>query len=235
MKILGIDSSADTVAVALLEDRTVLASFCGNLKKTHSSTLLPIIHNLFAYAGITPSDIGLYSVSVGPGSFTGIRIGVATVKGLAFSSGIPVCGVSTLEAMAYSFTDKEGALVCPVLNARRGEVYYALFRIAGGKPERILPDSSVHGTVLEKVLEEYADVLFCGDGVPVLLGEFTHRKIDPQNQLLAYPTGCGVALSGYDAFLSGKYINEAELSPIYLKPSQAERERNEKLKINNIK
>ena len=104
MKILGIDSSAETVAFSLIEDRTILASFCGNMKKTHSNTLLPTIEYLLSYAGITASDIDLFAVSVGPGSFTGIRIGVATVKGLSFGANKPICPVSTMEAMAYSFT-----------------------------------------------------------------------------------------------------------------------------------
>lgn len=232
MKILGIDSSADTVAVALLEDRTVLASFCGNMKKTHSNTLLPTVDYVLSYSGLKPDDIDLYSVSVGPGSFTGIRIGVATVKGLAFGKDTPVCAVSTLEAMAYSFSDREGAYVCPVLNARRGDVYNALFKIVKGIPQRITDDTSTHATELEKSLERYENVFFCGDGVQVLNQYFLKRTVNEQNELISYPSGYGVALAGMNAYASGNYTTGTELAPVYLKPSQAERERNEKLNQN---
>lgn len=229
MKILGIDSSADTVAVSLLENQTVLTSFCGNMKKTHSNTLLPTIEYMLTYAGIRPADIDLFAVAVGPGSFTGIRIGVATVKGLSFATGTPVCAVSTLEAMAYSFADREGEYVCPVLNARRGDVYNALFKITDGAPVRITPDDSLHASELEAMLEPYGKVLFCGDGVQVISKIFKERKINAQNQLTAYPTGYGVALAGLAAYNQGKYTTGIELAPVYLKPSQAERERIEKL------
>ena len=232
MKILGIDSSADTVAVSLLENQTVLTSFCGNMKKTHSNTLLPTIEYMLSYAGLTPADIDLYAVSVGPGSFTGIRIGVATVKGLSFAAGTPVCAVSTLEAMAYSFADREGDYVCPVLNARRGDVYNALFKITNGTPVRITTDDSLHASELESMLKPYGNVLFCGDGVHVISKIFTERKINVQNQLTAYPTGCGVALAGLAAYNQGNYTTGIDLAPVYLKPSQAERERIEKLNKN---
>ena len=233
MKILGIDSSADTVAVSLLEDRTILASFCGNMKKTHSNTLLPTIEYLLSYAGITASDIDLFAVSVGPGSFTGIRIGVATVKGLSFGANKPICPVSTMEAMAYSFTDREGEYVCPVLNARRGDVYNALFKITDGIPERITADNSNHASELENELSGLENVLFCGDGTSVLNKFFKNRRINPQNELISYPSGYGVALAGLAAYERGEFVSDIELAPVYLKPSQAERERNEKL--NNYK
>jgi tRNA threonylcarbamoyladenosine biosynthesis protein TsaB len=229
MRILGIDSSADTVAVSLLEDKVLKASFCGNMKKTHSNTLLPTIEYLLSYAGLKPDDIDLYCVAVGPGSFTGIRIGVATVKGLSFANNCRVCAVSTLEAMAYSFADREGEYVCPVLNARRGDVYNALFKITNGIPVRITDDDSFHASTLEKILKPYENVLFCGDGVQVIGKIFTERKVNAQNELLTYPTGVGVALAGLAAYERGEYTTGTELAPVYLKPSQAERERIEKL------
>ena len=234
MKILGIDSSADTVAVSLLEDKNLLASFCGNMKKTHSNTLLPTVEYLLTYSGISPSDIDLFSVAVGPGSFTGIRIGVATVKGLTFGRKCPVCEVSTLEAMAYSFCDREGAFVCPVLNARRGDVYNALFKITDGVPVRITKDDSLHATALEKMLEPYGEILFCGDGASVVEKLFKERKINLQNELTCYPSGVGVALAGLNTFEKGRYTSGTELAPIYLKPSQAERERIEKINENKL-
>jgi tRNA threonylcarbamoyladenosine biosynthesis protein TsaB len=233
MKILGIDSSAGTVAVSLLENENVIASFCGNMKKTHSNTLLPTVDLVLTYAGIKPEDIELYSVAVGPGSFTGIRIGVATVKGLSFGTDTPVCAVSTLEAMAYSFFDREGAYVCPVLNARRGDVYNALFKIVDGKPQRLTQDASMHATDLESMLNDYENVFFCGDGVSVLKKFFTSRTINEQNELLAYPSGYGVALAGLNSYNKGLYTTGIELAPVYLKPSQAERERLERTEKSN--
>ncbi len=229
MKILGIDCSADTAAVAITEDGKLISSFTGNMKKTHSNTLLPIIKNLLEYSGTSASEIGLYSVSVGPGSFTGIRIGVATVKGLAFGKDIPVVGVSTLEAMAYAFCDREGSIVCPVLNARRGDVYYALFKIEDGRAVRILEDDSVNAKTLEEMLAQYADVLFIGDGIDVLQKSFSERNVNDANELLHYPHGYGVCVAGEFAMREGRHTSEDKLAPVYLKPSQAERERNEKL------
>ncbi len=235
MKILGIDSSADTAAVAIVEDGKIISSFTGNMKKTHSNTLLPIVKNLLDYSGISVSEIDLYSVSVGPGSFTGIRIGVATVKGLAFSNNTPVAGVSTLEAMAYAYCDREGSVVCPVLNARRGDVYYALFKIENGKPRRLADDDSINSKSLEQLLSDYPSVVFTGDGVSVLQANFEKREVMSVNELLSYPHGYGVCIAGMNAMLEGRYIFEKELAPVYLKPAQAERERNEKLRktVNN--
>ena len=230
MKILAMDTSADTVSVSLCEDKKIIASFTGNLKKTHSGTLLPLIDAVLDYSEITCDRIDAFAVSVGPGSFTGIRIGVSTVKGLAFGKNVPAIGVSTLLAMAYNFSDCEGKIVCPTLNARRNEVYYALFRIVNGVPERLSEDASAHASVLEDILiDTKEEVLFCGDGTDVLRKNFARLVIPSDNQLLFYPSASSVAFAAFDKLSKNEITYENELSPVYLKPSQAERERLERL------
>lgn len=230
MKILSMDTTADTVSVALCEDKTLIASFTGNLKKTHSTTLLPLVDAVLSYAGLSCDKIDAFAVTTGPGSFTGLRIGVATVKGLSFGNNTPAVGVSSLEALAYNFCDREGALVCPSLNARRNEVYYALFRIENNTPVRLSEDSSDHASVLEEKLCAYGEnVLFCGDGTSVLRNVFTKINVLYDNQLLLYPSAPSVALAAFDKIARKGLTYGAELSPVYLKPSQAERERLERI------
>ena len=145
MKILGIDSSADTVAVSLLENEAVLASFCGNIKKTHSNTLLPTIEYLLSYAGVRPDDIDLYAISVGPGSFTGIRIGVAAAKGLMWGAEKPGAGVSTLEAMAWNGEYAgDGTVICCAMDARRNQVYNAIFTFVIRKTDIFKFNNFIH-------------------------------------------------------------------------------------------
>lgn len=229
MKILSMDTSADTVSVALCEDRSLVASFTGNMKKTHSTTLLPLIDTVLSYSGIKCESIDLLAVTAGPGSFTGLRIGVATVKGLAIGNNIPSIGVSSLEALAYNFSDREGVLICPSINARRGEVYYALFKIENGRPVRLCEDTSAHASVLEETLKSYNEqVLFCGDGTNVLRQNFKSISVPEDNQLLLYPSAVSVAMAALDIFKANGASYADTLSPTYLKPSQAERERLER-------
>ena len=225
MKILAVETSANTVGVAVCEDEAVLASFTGNLAKTHSQTLLPIIDGLLSYAGLSANDIDLFATTQGPGSFTGIRIGISTVKGLAFGKEKAIVGISSLLAMAYAFSDREGAMVCPVINARRGDVYCAIFRVEGGMPVRITEDTCMHARVLEEKLSEYDTVYFCGDGTAVLKREMQTRKVQCENELLRYPSGVTVAKAALDAYRDGHYTTDKDLLPVYLKPSQAEQER----------
>lgn len=132
MLILAMDSTAVAASVALLTDGAPLAAFHLDNGNTHSETLLPMVESVLRCTGKTVDDIDLFAVSAGPGSFTGVRIGVATVKGLAFGKGKPCVGVSTLEALAENLVPT-GGLLCPVMNARRGQVYNALFRVETGR------------------------------------------------------------------------------------------------------
>ena len=164
MKILAMDSSAVVASVALCEDGRLLAEYTVNNGNTHSETLLPMAESLLKQFSLTAADIGLFAVSAGPGSFTGVRIGAATVKGLAFGMNVPCAEVSTLEALAHNLSARDG-LICPVMNARRSQVYTALFRCSEGKLERLLPDSAMAISELDGILAKYGEpVSFVGDG-----------------------------------------------------------------------
>ena len=142
MKIFACDSTAKTASVALCENNILLAEFTQNGGNTHSETLLPMVESALKTLGLRADDIDLFACSAGPGSFTGVRIGAATIKGLAFAKGKPCVGVSTLEALAYNLVGYEG-LICPVMNARRSQVYTALFRSNGEVLERLMDDSAI--------------------------------------------------------------------------------------------
>ena len=142
MKILAIDSTAIVASVAICDDERLAALYTVNNGNTHSETLLPMVESALSQSKLTVDDIGLFAVSAGPGSFTGVRIGVSTVKGLAFGSDIHCIGVSTIEALAYNLKGSDGIL-CPVMNARRNQVYNALFKFEGERLVRLCPDRAI--------------------------------------------------------------------------------------------
>lgn len=150
MKILAVESSAKAASCAVCEDGRILAQYMHNSGLTHSRTLLPMIENMLSSAELTLDDIDVIAVASGPGSFTGVRIGVSTVKGLAWGAEKPVCGVSTLEAMAYHLADRDG-VICPVMDARRGQIYNAKFVSESGKLKRLCPDRAIS---LDELMEE---------------------------------------------------------------------------------
>ena len=154
MKILALDSTAKVASVALCEDELLLGELTLNNGNTHSQTLLPMVEFLLNKFELAPSDIDLFAAAIGPGSFTGVRIGAATLKGLAFGKKTPCAGVSTLEALAYNLSDRDG-LICPVMNARRQQVYTALFRAKDGVLERLMPDSAIAITELDQRLSSF--------------------------------------------------------------------------------
>ncbi|MGN0661063.1 MAG: tRNA (adenosine(37)-N6)-threonylcarbamoyltransferase complex dimerization subunit type 1 TsaB, partial [Oscillospiraceae bacterium] len=139
MIILGIDTSAQTASAAVCSEDRIIACGSVNAKLTHSQTIMPLVTSLLEAAHISLDGIDAFAVSKGPGSFTGIRIGVSAVKGLAFAKSKPCIGVSTLSALAYNMLGFDG-IICPVMDARCSQVYNAVFRISGGAPERLCPD-----------------------------------------------------------------------------------------------
>ena len=164
MKILAIDSTAIVGSCAVLEDEKLLSLFTVNNGNTHSETLLPMIEASLKLLGLNADDIDLFALSEGPGSFTGVRIGAATIKGLAFGKDKPCVGVSTLEALAENLSSFNG-IVCPAMNARRNQVYNALFRSKDGKLQRLTEDRAVSVSELEEELEAFSEpVYICGDG-----------------------------------------------------------------------
>ena len=223
MMILALESSAKPSSCAVTADGLLLGQYFQNSGLTHSKTLLAMTESLLNNLQLSVSDMDLVAVSCGPGSFTGVRIGVSAAKGLAWGADKPVCGVSTLEAMAYQVYDPRG-IICPVMDARRGQVYNALFEIKDGNPVRLCKDRAISLEELSTELKEYdIPCLLIGDGAQ-MSNEYLSSagvKCLTAPELIRCQTAYGVAL----AALSAKPINAIELEPSYLRPSQAERER----------
>lgn len=231
MKILAVDSTAKTATVALCDDRTMLAEFTLNNGNTHSETLLPMIESMLNAFGMKPHDVDLFACSAGPGSFTGVRIGVATVKGLAFGSGRPAVGVSTLEALARNldFGDDASKIICPVMDARRGQLYTARFVRRGSELERLTPDRAISYTEFENETLPLGKVWLCGDGYGLVHGLMPEGTVYDTPGPLRYQSAYSVALSAWLAYRRGEYGDADALRPVYLRLSQAERERAERL------
>lgn len=229
MLILAMDSTAVAASVALLSDGAPLAAFHLNNGNTHSETLLPMAESVLRCTGKTVNDIDLFAVSAGPGSFTGVRIGVATVKGLAFGKGKPCVGVSTLEALAENLVPT-GGLLCPVMNARRGQVYNALFRVENGALTRLCPDRALSVEELEAELLTYSEpVTLCGDGAEPVKNSFTKCDVALPPLTLMEQNAVSVALCAARMAKEGRTCTDKELKPVYLRMPQAERERLQKL------
>ncbi|MBE6668346.1 MAG: tRNA (adenosine(37)-N6)-threonylcarbamoyltransferase complex dimerization subunit type 1 TsaB [Ruminococcaceae bacterium] len=225
MKILALDSSATVATVALFEDGRLLAEYTLNNGNTHSETLLPMVESVLRAYGITTDDIDLFASTSGPGSFTGVRIGTATVKGLAFGTDKPCAEVSTLEAIAENLVFVKG-LICPVMNARRGQVYTALFRSDGVSLTRLMPDSAISIEELDGILAEYGEtVSFAGDGYDITVRALTRTKADITPERLRHQSAASVASVAYRMAQNGETVSDTALKVTYLRPSQAERER----------
>ena len=226
MKIFACDSTAKTASVALCEDKMLLAEFTQNGGNTHSETLLPMTEVLLNSMKTDIDEIDVFAVSEGPGSFTGVRIGAATVKGFAHRKDKPCIGVSTLEALARNLAFGEDKIILPVMDARRGQFYTAKFAFKGGKLERIGEDTPMSfEDFLEDVRALGERVYLCGDGyAPArkLLGdELSHET--PEK--LRYQSAYSVAQIAYEKYLAGDRTSAEELRPTYLRLPQAERDR----------
>lgn len=233
MIILAIDSTAISGSVAICKDEKLLCQFTLNIGNTHSETLLPMIENALKVCGMTTDDVELFACDEGPGSFTGVRIGVATVKGLAFGSGKPCMGVSTLEALAYSLSGFEG-IACPVMNARRGQVYNALFEVKNGEMTRLCEDRAISIEELEAELIKLDKPIFlAGDGYDVTLEGFKSLKCKHTPEPMRYQSGYSVAQVALKKYREGLCQSDSELTATYLRLPQAERERLEKKQNSN--
>lgn len=227
MLILAFESSAKPASAALVKDGQLLSQYMQCSALTHSRTLLPMAEDMLKNAELRLSDVDLIAVAHGPGSFTGIRIGVATVKGLAWAAEKPCVGVSTLEAMAWHGL-AAGGYICPVMDARRSQVYNALFKIENGRSVRMTEDRPIALDELSKeVTALNAPVFLVGDGASLCYEHFTARGVPcvmaPDN--LRWQDAWGVAMAAADKTPG----NADELLPVYLRLSQAERERQERL------
>ena len=231
MKTLALETSAKSVSVAVTEDGKVLASSYQNIGLTHSVTLMPLLDGMLQNAGMTLKDMDLLAVAAGPGSFTGLRIGVSALKGLAWAEDKPCCGVSTLEAMAQNGRLFTGTVVC-AMDARRSQVYNALFHVDCGKYTRIREDRAISLRDLREDVKNLAEPIFLvGDGSVLcyntLLEEVPALVLPPEHRM--HQRACGVALEAQRMMAQGNVTPAAELVPNYLRLSQAERERNERM------
>ena len=231
LKILAFDSTAKTASVALLEDERIRADFYADNGKTHSEILLPMAEDVCARAHIKTEDIDLFAVTAGPGSFTGVRIGVATVKGLAFSmTDEKNCvSVSTLEAIAENLFPLDGIYV-PVMDARRNEVYNAIFRAENGTLTRLCPDRAISLSALgDELMTLYRNekIRLAGDGYEVAKAYLATLPLEiAETPLrLRMQSADSVARVALRLALRGEVLSARELAPTYLRLPQAERDR----------
>jgi len=226
MRILAIESSAQAASVALVEEGRLVAQNMQHAGLTHSRTLLPMLHSLLDGLGLQVADVDQIAVAVGPGSFTGIRIGVATAKGLAFAADKPLVGVSSLEAMAHQAKHLGPGLITAVMDARRGQVYNALFRAEGDKLLRLTEDRAIAIETLFAEPHHGGPYLLVGDGATLCYAwlEASQReaKILPEHLVQQTAWGVGMAALG----MPGESVHD--VNPQYIRPSQAERERMER-------
>ena len=207
MRILGVDSSGMVASVALVEDDLLVAEYSVNYKKTHSQTLLPMLDEIVKMTELDLNTIDAIAVAAGPGSFTGLRIGAATVKGLGFALEKPVISVPTCHGLAYNLWGSD-KLVCPIMDARRSQVYTGIYEFTKDGMQVLLDQSAMDIRALAEKLNAIGrEVIFLGDGCPA----------------------SAVASLGAEYFKQGKQEPADDLVPIYLRKSQAEREREEKL------
>ena len=231
MTILAFETSAKAASAALFREGVLLGETYQNTGLTHSQTLLSMAESLMVSCGVTPAEIDAVGVAAGPGSFTGVRIGVAAAKGVAWGREIPCVGVSTLAAMAVGFGAWQG-YVCPVMDARRSQVYNALFRVDCGKCTRIREDRAISLRDLGEDVKNLSGPIFLvGDGSVLcyntLLETVPGLVLPPEHR--RHQRAAGVALEAARILETGERPSGAELVPNYLRLSQAERERLERM------
>ena len=233
MKILALDSSGIVASVAVAEDDTLLAEYTVNYKKTHSQTLLPMLDEIVKMTELDMNSVDAIAVAAGPGSFTGLRIGSATAKGLGLALKKPLIHVPTVDALAYNLYDTRG-LICPIMDARRNQVYTGIYRFEEHKLSVV--KSQWAGAVAEllEILNDMGEqVTFLGDGVPVFRDVIEETLKVPFSFAPAHVNkqrAAAVAALGLEYFKEGKTETAMEHCPDYLRVSQAERERAQKEK-----
>lgn len=224
MLILALDSSAAPASAALLEDGKILSEFYINTKQTHSQTLMPMVESVLKLTNKTLDDVTCMAVSAGPGSFTGVRIGVSCVKGLSMTRNIPCAGVSTLRAMAENARQLTG-IVCAVMDARCGQVYNALFRAEGGTLTRLCDDRALPIAELLEECKTFTEKIYLvGDGAELCYKTFAAIRAELLQPQLRFQRASGVAVAAQEMVENGQTVTPDALMPIYLRLPQAERE-----------
>ncbi|SHL81921.1 tRNA threonylcarbamoyl adenosine modification protein YeaZ [Anaerocolumna jejuensis DSM 15929] len=232
MKILALDSSGLVASAAVVTEDKVLAEFTVNNKKTHSQTLLPMVDEVLKIIDMDIKDMDAIAVAGGPGSFTGLRIGASTAKGLALVCNIPIVNIPTVDSLAYNLygTDK---LLCPMMDARRNQVYTGLYEWREGKFHVLLPQFAAEVEELAEKLNEYnREVIFLGDGVEAQLQKFVPLLKVPYLTApihLSKQRAAVLGALGIEYYKAGITEDADTFEPVYLRMSQAERERAEKL------
>ena len=231
MLILAFETSAKAASVALMQDEKIIGSSYQNTGLTHSQTLMVMAEDLLKQCGFAPSNVSHVAVAAGPGSFTGVRIGVAAAKGFAWGGEIPCCGVSTLEAMALSLGIFDGT-VCACMDARRAQVYNALFTVKNGEISRISEDRAISIADLSAELQNIQGPIYLvGDGAELVkrtLTELPNLILPAEHR--RHQRATGVGLAALKQIAAGMDADPNALTPNYLRLSQAERERLEKTK-----
>lgn len=232
MKILGLDSSGLVAGVAVAEDGVLLAEYNVNYKKTHSQTLLPMLDEIRKMLELDMNTIDAIAVASGPGSFTGLRIGSATAKGLGLALEKPLVEVPTLEGLAYNLFGT-GDLVCPLIDARRNQVYTGIYEFAGTELCVLEPQTAVDISIIIERINQLGEtcpgrgVILLGDGVPVYQSRLQEQLRIP---FRFAPASCSrqragsIAALGQIYYTAGRIVSAAEHRPEYLRKSQAERE-----------
>ena len=231
MKILGLDSSGIVASVAIVEDDVLIAEYTVNYKKTHSQTLLPMLDEIAKMTELDLNSIDAIAVAAGPGSFTGLRIGSATAKGLGLALKKPLIAIPTVEGLAYNLYDTSG-LICPIMDARRKQVYTGIYRFTDHQLKVVEDQMAVPmETVIEKLNQYGETVTFLGDGVPVFHELIAEKMTVPYSFAPAHVNkqrAAAVAALGEIYYRQGKTETAMEHVPDYLRVSQAERERAER-------
>ena len=234
MRVLALDSSGIVASVAVVEDDTLVAEYTVNYKKTHSQTLLPMLDEIVKMTELDLKTIDAIAVAKGPGSFTGLRIGSSTAKGMALALKKPILSIPTLEGLAYRLTPVTDELVCPLMDARRNQVYTGIYQ---NKKEGIEVVRQQEAVAIEELIEQVnaleRPVVFLGDGVPVQKEVLEANITVPYRFAPAHlnrQSASAVAALGVVYYKEGKSEDARDHKPIYLRQSQAERERALRLK-----
>ena len=236
MKILALESSAVACSAALCEDKVLLAQSWQNSGLTHSCTLLPMVEDMLKHSGFSLDQVEVIAVAAGPGSFTGLRIGVATAKGLAWPGDKPCAPCSTLESMAWPLAHLEDTVIVCAMDARRKQVYNALFLAKGGALERLCPDRAIGLAELGEELKNLEKTkIVVGDGAKLCYNTLTEQGVSltlaPEH--LRLQGSWGVARAAVELIRSGGLVSGEQLAPVYHRLSQAERERLERENAKN--
>lgn len=223
MMILAIDTTTFTGSIALLKDKKLIAEVDIDSSSTYSERLLPAVDFLLKTNQLSIQDMDGFAVSVGPGSFTGIRIGLSTVKSFSYASGKPVAGVSTLKALAEKLRRSQAHLLCPLLDAKKGEVYAALFESKGDKLLEVIPQGAYSPDRFFSLLPSHRIISFIGNGVEVyrkkIFQYFKDKaRLSRRSAFIAYEIG----LLGYEMLKKKKGVSAEKLEPLYFRKSQAE-------------